>query len=63
MVDASVAVPALLYSQDEPYREISNQVFADFREGRIILIAPEHIRVEIGPALLKAVRRGEFPLS
>ncbi len=62
-VDASLAVAALLYSEDEPYKEIANQVFTDFHEGRIHLIAPEHIRVEVGHALLRAVRRQRISLQ
>ncbi len=57
VVDASVAVAELLRSQDEPYTDIARQVFTHFHEGRIRLIAPEHIRIEVGHALLRAVRR------
>ncbi len=57
VVDASVVVPELLRSQDEPYTDIARQVFTHFHEGRIRLIAPEHIRAEVGHALLRAVRR------
>ena len=57
VVDASVAVAELLRSQDEPYTDIARQVFTHFHEGRIRLIAPEHIRIEVGHALWRAVRR------
>lgn len=57
VIDASVAVKWLLRLRDEPFTEQADAVLADYRDGRIELLAPEHIRSEVGHALRRATRR------
>ncbi|MBI4505254.1 MAG: type II toxin-antitoxin system VapC family toxin [Chloroflexi bacterium] len=53
VVDASVAVKWLL--QDEDHAQSSLAVLQQFREDRIALLAPDHIRYEVLSAVRNAV--------
>lgn len=55
VVDASVAVKWHLH--DEELVVPALRILADFREGRIDLLAPDHLRYEVPSAILGAVRR------
>lgn len=63
VVDASIGAAAILRTPDEPFTDPARQVFADFRYGRIHLLAPHYIYAEVGHALLSAVRRGRISES
>jgi predicted nucleic acid-binding protein len=54
VVDASVAVKWHL--PDEPDVEPAAAVLADYREGRVALIAPSQLRYEVPSAIRNAVR-------
>lgn len=56
VVDASVAVKWSL--RDEADIEIADRVLDDYRQGRIALVAPNHIRYEVPSAIRNAVRKG-----
>jgi predicted nucleic acid-binding protein len=55
VVDASTALK--WYLQDEHNVAEALRVFDDFGRGSVRLIAPDHVRYEIGNALWNAVRR------
>ncbi len=55
VVDASVA--AKWHLRDEEFVEPSIALLEDFREGRVHLSAPDHIRHEVASAILKTTRR------
>jgi predicted nucleic acid-binding protein len=57
-IDASVATK--WYLPDEELVPNAIAVFADYREGRIALLAPDHIQQEVGNAVRNAVRRGRI---
>ncbi|MBI4499186.1 MAG: hypothetical protein HY689_14950, partial [Chloroflexi bacterium] len=52
VVDASVATKWVLQLPDEAHTQLATTVRRDFEEGRTRLIAPDHLRAEIGHALL-----------
>ncbi|MGH2559192.1 MAG: type II toxin-antitoxin system VapC family toxin [Thermomicrobiales bacterium] len=54
VVDASVATK--WYLLDEEDTRAADAVLADFREGRILLVAPDHIRYEVASAIQNAYR-------
>lgn len=54
VVDASVAVKWVL--QDEPDTHLAERFLGDFREGRVGLVAPSHVRFEVPSAVRNAVR-------
>lgn len=56
VLDATIAVKWSIQSPDELHHDIAEIVLAHFEEGRIRLLAPQHIRSEVGHALLRAVR-------
>jgi predicted nucleic acid-binding protein len=58
VLDASIAVKWHLH--DEEFVAEARIVLADFREGRIRLLAPDHIRYEVASAIRQAVRRGRL---
>lgn len=58
VVDASVAVKWHL--RDEEDTHAADGVLTDFREGRIRLLAPDHIRYEVPNAIRTAVRTGRL---
>ena len=58
VVDASVAVKWHL--SDEEFAEVAVAVLADFREDRVNLLAPDHIRYEVANAIRVAARRGRL---
>jgi predicted nucleic acid-binding protein len=60
VVDASVA--AKWYLQDEHDTAAADGLLADFREGRIHLLAPEHIRYEVASAIRNALRANRLTL-
>lgn len=55
VLDASVATKWLLRLQDEPYLDKTDAVLLDFQQSRIDLLAPDHIRYEVGNDLRTAV--------
>ncbi|MCX6024424.1 MAG: type II toxin-antitoxin system VapC family toxin [Chloroflexi bacterium] len=57
VVDATIGVASVLRVPDEPFTDLSRQVFRDFGNGRIHLVAPHHFYAEVGHALLSALRR------
>lgn len=59
VMDASNAVKWHLHDEDH-VRE-AHAVLLDFREGRLQLLAPHHIRYEVPSAILGAVRRNRLP--
>jgi predicted nucleic acid-binding protein len=54
IVDASVATKWQL--RDEQFLEYADQILHDFQEGRIDLLASDHIRYEVPSAIRKCVR-------
>lgn len=54
VVDASVAVKWVLL--DEPDTQLAERLLEDFREGRVGLVAPVHLRFEVPSAVRNAVR-------
>lgn len=54
VVDASVAVKWVL--RDEPDTHLADRLLGDFREGRVRLVAPAHLRYEVPSAIRNAVR-------
>jgi len=56
VVDASVA--AMWQLHDEDHADVAASLLQDFREGRIRLIAPGHMRYEVPSAIRKAWRTG-----
>ncbi len=54
VVDASVATKWHL--RDEESSDAADALLAEFREGRVYLIAPEQIRYEVASAIRNAVR-------
>lgn len=54
VVDASVAVKWVL--RDEPDTQPADALLADFREGRVQLVAPVHLCYEVPSAVCNAVR-------
>lgn len=56
VVDASVAVKWIL---PEPFSEEAETLLS----AHIVRIAPEHLLVEVGQVLLRAVRAGAIPLD
>ncbi|MGH7863129.1 MAG: type II toxin-antitoxin system VapC family toxin [Candidatus Dormibacteraceae bacterium] len=60
VLDASVALKWLLPLADEDHVPFARAIFADFRDGKIGLAAPDLIHAEVGHGLLRAVRRGRI---
>jgi predicted nucleic acid-binding protein len=58
VIDVSVASKWFL--RDEIHADRALRLLDDFQVGRVTLLAPEHISVEISSVLLKAVRRGRM---
>jgi predicted nucleic acid-binding protein len=58
VVDATVAVKWHL--RDEQDTDAADVVLTDFREGRIRLLAPDHIRYEVPNAIATALRTGRL---
>ncbi len=58
VVDASTVVKWHL--DDEQYGQEAMEVLADYREGRVALLAPENLRYEVPGALRTAVVRGRL---
>jgi predicted nucleic acid-binding protein len=58
VIDASVVVKWLL--RDEPDSHLADSIFADFREGRIEVLAPAHLRYEVPSAIRNALRTGRM---
>jgi len=58
VLDASVA--AKWHLRDEDYREEALLLQTDYREGRVLLTAPDHIRYEVPNALRVAAHRGRI---
>ena len=56
VVDASVATTWHLKDPLERHVALAEQVLRDFQEARIELLAPDHIRYEVGSAILNATR-------
>ena len=57
LVDASIGVKWLLPFDDEPHADLAEQVFIDSRESRILIFSADHLVIEVGHALRRAVRR------
>ena len=56
VVDASVILK--WYLRDEDLLSEADQLFLDWRGGRLVLIEPAHVGHEVGHSLLRAHRRG-----
>lgn len=54
VIDASVAIKWHL--RDEQFVDESDALLADMLDGRVVLIAPDHIRYEVANAIHTAVR-------
>jgi predicted nucleic acid-binding protein len=61
IVDASVAVK--WYLRDEDDLTAADTLLTDFREDRIQLVAPEHIRYEVPSAFRNAMRTNRLTLE
>lgn len=59
VVDASVAVKWHL--RDESDTVHADTLLSDFREGRVHLLAPDHIRYEVPSAIRNALRTNRLP--
>lgn len=55
VIDASVV--AKWHLKDEEHAEIAARVFDDLQLGHIDLLAPYHLKYEVGSSILKASRR------
>lgn len=58
VLDASIAIKWYLNDEDHVVDALAVQ--ADFTTGRILLVAPDHIRYEVTNALRTAERRGRL---
>ncbi|MEA2594818.1 MAG: hypothetical protein QOF01_1287 [Thermomicrobiales bacterium] len=58
VVDSSVATKWHL--RDEEFSDLAVALLVAYREGRINLIAPDHIRYEVPSAIRKTVRTGRL---
>jgi predicted nucleic acid-binding protein len=58
VLDASVA--AKWHLMDEEYQEEALALLTEYQEGRVLLLAPDHIRYEVANALRIAVRRNRL---
>ncbi|HVC33459.1 MAG TPA: type II toxin-antitoxin system VapC family toxin [Chloroflexota bacterium] len=58
VLDASVAVKWHLH--DEGFVAEARRLLVDLREGRIQIIAPDHVRYEVSSAIRNAVRMGRI---
>ncbi len=58
VVDASVAVKWHL--EDEQDTPEAIRLLTDFRDGRVLLLAPDHIRFEVPSAIRNALRVGRL---
>ena len=61
VLDASVAVKWHL--RDEEHPTIALQLLADFRDGKVALLAPDHIRYEVASAVRVAVLRNRLAVE
>lgn len=58
VIDASVVVKWHFFDEDDV--EAADAIRADFAVGRVELIAPIHIRLEVPNAIRRAMRRGRL---
>ncbi len=54
VIDASVVTKWHL--QDEDDSAVADALLTDFREGRVVLLAPNHLRYEVASVITNAVR-------
>jgi predicted nucleic acid-binding protein len=61
VIDASVVTKWHL--RDERHVDLADEILLAFQEGRIDLIAPDHLRYEVPSAIRKAVRTGRLTID
>jgi len=61
VINASVVTKWFL--RDEEFAPEALSVYRDFRDGRIDLLAPRHMELEVANAVIKAERRGRISNS
>lgn len=56
VIDASIATKRHLRGSEEEFLPEADRIFDDFANGRVHLIAPDHIHYEVPAAIRNAVR-------